>query len=366
VSAPRPPSGSGAHTGGPLEPIQGRVATGAGEAQDFTALAWVREQLIDAAGIEPCPGTLNLELDAPAARARWRRWCASLPARLIPPDPTWCSAGAAPVRIGGRIPGAVVVPAVPDYPAHRLELVSALRLRDALALADGDRLYVQLCAPLPVRGVIFDLDGTLVDALDAYRRVAQQAAAACGLTVTDAHLRAALSTPHTDLWDLVVPATHPRHQWLRRELHRIAVRATPAIVAAHTRLFPGVGQTLAALAGRGLRLGIVTGSKGRTLALLEAAGLMTLVGATVTAADVDRPKPDPQGLARCAEQLGLAPAEIVYVGDGVLDVLAARAAGMFAVAVLSGAGDCAALAAAGPDRIVRDHRHLAQVVNARA
>jgi phosphoglycolate phosphatase-like HAD superfamily hydrolase len=54
----------------------------------------------------------------------------------------------------------------------------------------------------------------------------------------------------------------------------------------------------------------------------------------VTDNDVTAPKPDPQGLLVAARELGIAPRELVYVGDSFGDLAAGRAAGMRTAAVL--------------------------------
>ncbi len=68
--------------------------------------------------------------------------------------------------------------------------------------------------------------------------------------------------------------------------------------------------------------------------------------------DTERHKPDPAPLLHGAAGLGVDPATCVYVGDAVVDVEAARAAGMGAVAVTWGAGEAGALAASGPDAVL--------------
>lgn len=345
------------------EQISGRVRAGAGEAAAFTGLDWVRSQLVRQVGIDPAPGTLNLVV-ADAARERWLTWRERLPIRLDPPDPAWCPGLVLPVRIAGCVPGAVICPQVPDYPDERIEIVAPVHLRTALGLRDDDPVVIERLAPLPARTVLFDLDGTLVDSLRAYRRIAEAAAAPHGLAITDEHIHRALSGQHVNFWDLVVPADHPGREALFDVLHREAVRVTPAMIDTHARAFPEIGTTLTDLAGRGFMLGIVTGSGGHGMALLEAARLLGHFRTVVTAYDVERRKPDPQGLLLALERLGATARDSVYVGDSEVDVLAARAAGMQAVAVLSGGGDCLRLATLGADRVLTDHRALPAILAA--
>ena len=68
--------------------------------------------------------------------------------------------------------------------------------------------------------------------------------------------------------------------------------------------------------------------------------------------DTTRHKPEPDPLLHAAASLGAQPCDCVYVGDATVDVLAARAAGMAAIAVGWGAADREALAATGPDALV--------------
>jgi riboflavin kinase len=48
-----------------------------------------------------------------------------------------------------HLPAAIVVPHVPDYPPDKLELVAAVRVRDALNLQPGDRVIVTIGEPSP-------------------------------------------------------------------------------------------------------------------------------------------------------------------------------------------------------------------------
>ncbi|MBI3262738.1 MAG: HAD-IA family hydrolase [Acidobacteria bacterium] len=90
--------------------------------------------------------------------------------------------------------------------------------------------------------------------------------------------------------------------------------------------------------------------------------MIELFDAVITGEDVRRRKPDPEGLLACASMLGVSAADAAYVGDTPLDIEAAHAAGMIAMAVLGGAGDSALLSAAGADRLVASLGRLPGVV----
>ncbi len=341
--------------------IEGTVVTGRGEGAAFTQLEWARRQFVERLGIDPFPGTLNLILDSPADLEGWGDLKAGAGRAVIPPDSQWCTARCYPVRVGGRLPGAIVLPEVPGYPEAQVEIIAALSVRETFSLKDGDRLSLDISRPLSVRAVIFDVDGTLVDSLEAYRVVAELAAAPHGIAVTREMVRQAMNNDVV-FWDLLIPAERPDRVEFVKQLREEAVRRWPDALRAHGRLHSGLRGTLETLRRRGLRLGIVTGSRATVLQPLHEAGLMACFDAVVTGKDVQRRKPDPEGLLMCAAELGIAPDQGAYVGDTPLDVQASRAAGMASVAVLSGAGDSALLSAAGPDWIIHSHTDLPEII----
>jgi HAD superfamily hydrolase (TIGR01509 family) len=343
-----------------MEPLRlvGCVVTGVGAGASFTQLSWARQQFIDKLGLDPYPGTLNLLIDTSTDHASW----ASLKARpgypINPPDSQWCQARCYPVRIDDHLPGAIVLPDVPSYPPAQVEIIAALSLRAELALKDGDQLRLAVAGPLAVNAVILDVDGTLVDSVEAYHALAEQAGRSCGITIAPGIVRYALNVNHPTFWDLVIPADRPDQSELIAKLNETARRLLPEVLREHANIFPNLRETLEKLRARGLKLGIVTGSQGGSLQLLHEAGLTDFFEVIITGGDVEKPKPDPEGLLRCLSLLGVQPGEAVYVGDTPIDVRASQAAGMATIAVLSGAGDSALLAAEGPYRIIPDHSHL--------
>jgi phosphoglycolate phosphatase len=338
--------------------VTGRLVRGLGEAAAFTQLDWVRQQFIDAAGVDPYPGTVNLEV-LDEHRAAWRTWRALQGEAIEAPDAPYCSARCYPVRIEGRVPGAVVVPEVHGYPEHKIEVVSALRVRDHFDLDVGAPVRLELCPPLEAKAVLFDLDGTLIDSVGAYLEVARIAAAGHRLEVSEAQVRQALCTG-TNFWKGVIPEGRHDAEELRKALLAHAGREWPRVLREHARLFPGLAATLDALKSRGMVLGIVSGARPEVLELLSE--VLDRFDAVVLAPDVSRRKPHPEGLLKCLERLGVAAARALYVGDTPLDIQASRAAGMRAIGVLSGAADSALLSAHEPDRLVSSHAKLPSVL----
>jgi phosphoglycolate phosphatase len=99
-----------------------------------------------------------------------------------------------------------------------------------------------------------------------------------------------------------------------------------------TQLFPGMERVLDVLAGRRLKLGIVTNKPAwLTEPLLEEMGLRARFDCVVSGDTVAERKPHPLPLLHAAMLAGTAPGECVYVGDAERDIQAAHAAGMHAL-----------------------------------
>lgn len=344
-----------------MEAIEGKLVSGLGQAAGFTQFEWVRHQLIDLVGVDPHPGTVNLLLAGRSDLARWHRWRASPGFRMDPPDTAYCSARCYPVRIAGRVPGAIVLPEIDDYPEEKLELVAALSVRRHLALDEGARLGATLCMPFPAKAVLFDIDGTLVDSMDAYLEVARVAAAPHGLSVTTEHVRHCLATG-SNFWNGVVGHDRTDRETLTKALSALAAREWPRVLREHGKVFAGLAATLDELKRRGMRLGIVSGARPEVLELLRQDAVLDRFDAVVLGKDVARRKPDPEGILKCLKTLDVAPGAAAYVGDTPVDIRASRAAGTHAVGVLTGAGDSATLSECAPDRLISSHAKLVGVL----
>ena len=114
------------------------------------ALEWVQKALRESLGFAPYPATLNLRpLTLQDARL-WeeiQREIAAVP--LAPLEGGFCSAELYLVsikRLAGSketLRGAVLLPAVIDYPKDKMEIVTQVRVKDALSVKDGDRLVLE-------------------------------------------------------------------------------------------------------------------------------------------------------------------------------------------------------------------------------
>lgn len=338
----------------------GRVATGVGQGSGFTALDWVRRAFVSAVGIEPFPGTLNLQLEPGHALETWARVQAG-PGIRIPGEQGACDARCYPVRVADRLPAAIVLPEVAGYAPTQVELVAAVPLRESLGLSDGDEVEVRGRPRGAVTAAIFDVDGTLINSVDAYHIAAGRAAAPLGYTVTHDMVREALNSQQP-FWEIVIQDPAERTPDNIAALRRDTMHHWHTVLAEHVSVFPGLRGTLEALREGGLRLAIYSGSRGESFGPLERAGLLDLFEFVLTGDDVEEAKPHPEGVLRCTEALDVRPDVAAYIGDSVPDIGASHAAGVLAVGVLTGAADSAALSAAGADHLAADHAALLTIL----
>jgi pyrophosphatase PpaX len=123
-------------------------------------------------------------------------------------------------------------------------------------------------------------------------------------------------------------------------------------------------DVLVRLREEGRRLGVVTAKRRSTVELAFARVPIGHLFETVVGGDeTERHKPDPEPLLLAAERLDADPVETAYVGDSPFDVRAAKAAGMFAVAVTWGRiHDRERLESEQPDAIVDTAEELLGVL----
>jgi HAD superfamily hydrolase (TIGR01509 family) len=188
--------------------------------------------------------------------------------------------------------------------------------------------------------LIFDVDGVLADteALNA-RASAMMFAELYGVTVQPADFYPFIGTGDERYVEGVAEkygvAIDTEAAVRRRAENFFKLLRTEPLPAA-----PGVLELITAARAAGhVKLAIATsGRKEKQFPVIEGAGLqLAWFDAVITGDDVTRKKPDPQIYRLAGERLGLPPARCVVVEDAPVGVQAARAAGMWCVAVTSSA-----------------------------
>jgi sugar-phosphatase len=193
------------------------------------------------------------------------------------------------------------------------------------------------------RGVLFDLDGVLVDSTPAVARCWTKWALRHGF-VPDEVIRIAHGRPSIATLRELLPDAD--HQAADREMERWEIEDLDGVIP-----LPGALELLKSLPAESWT--IVT-SCTRPLAevRIRAAGL-PMPRQLVTAADVQNGKPNPEPYVKGAERLGLAPQDCVVVEDAPAGIRAGKASQASVIAVRTTASD-AELSAAGADWTVED------------
>jgi uncharacterized protein YhbP (UPF0306 family) len=127
-----------------IEELRGVVVTGKGQGRHFTGLAWARDQFIEKLGIDPQPGTLNLQLVDPAMRQKWIELRRSPGERILAAEADACDARCFHVDINRLQAAAIVWPQVESYPEEQIELIAACALRQKFGLTDGCEVAIQV------------------------------------------------------------------------------------------------------------------------------------------------------------------------------------------------------------------------------
>jgi riboflavin kinase, archaea type len=131
--------------------LTGLIFSDLGQASSFMALEWVQRALQECLGYRPFPATLNLRPSLPGDGAAWALAQKRLKGIPLPSaSDGFCSAQLFPVDIirpitPGKEPirGAVLVPAVADYPKDKIEVVAPMPVKEKLAVTDGDQLTLE-------------------------------------------------------------------------------------------------------------------------------------------------------------------------------------------------------------------------------
>lgn len=180
------------------------------------------------------------------------------------------------------------------------------------------------------RGVLIDLDGTMVDSAPDIVEAANRMLLELGAPVLSYAVVASFignGVPMLVRRLLAAsPGLAPVAEGLARDLFFRHYHETNG---RFSRLFPGVMQGIMMLQAAGFRIGCVTNKPiDYTTPLLQAFGLERYMQAVVGGDSIPQMKPDPTPLLHACELLGVMREHAVMVGDSHVDVAAANAAAM--------------------------------------
>lgn len=186
-----------------------------------------------------------------------------------------------------------------------------------------------------IRGVILDIDGTLVASNDAHAHAWREALLEQGIDVPLGRIRKCIGMGGDKLLPEVsaIPEESPRGRTISRRRGEIfKEKFLPSLSPT-----PGARELLQAMKGRGLRLVVASSAKKDELdGLLKICDATDLVESATSSDDAERSKPDPDIVQVAVERLELPKQHTLMLGDTPYDVEAARRAAIGLIALRCG------------------------------
>jgi 2-phosphoglycolate phosphatase len=206
--------------------------------------------------------------------------------------------------------------------------------------------------------VIFDLDGTIVDAYRAIYRSMNFTLRQMGCPRQDERIiRRAVGWGDRNLLKPFVKKSDLERALAIYRLHHVKS------LLSGTRLFPGVRGLLKSLKKRGYKLAVATNRPTQfSLIILKHCAIRNYFDFVLCGDKLKKGKPDPEILRLIMEKLGVAPERTVYVGDMFIDVQTALRAGVHAVAVTTGSSTREELRREKPEAILPGVRSLLKLL----
>lgn len=230
-----------------------------------------------------------------------------------------------------------------------------------------------------IRGVAFDLDGTLVDSAPGLTAAVDNALYALELPMAgearvvtwigngaDVLMQRALAWARQERTTLRTAQGKPsvEHDDIPQSEQQAILRKLFDRYYAETAeegsfLFPNVADTLARLHAKGLPLALVTNKPTPFVApILGALDIASYFSVVIGGDDVKNKKPHPDPLLLVAKKLGLTPAELLFVGDSRNDIQAAKAAGCCSIGLTYGYNYGEPISLSEPDYIFDQFNEL--------
>ncbi|MBC2602303.1 HAD family hydrolase [Puniceicoccus vermicola] len=179
----------------------------------------------------------------------------------------------------------------------------------------------------PIRGIIFDMDGVLIDTVGFWADAEREVFSALGVRVTTdlAAITSGMTTAEvTDFWFERFPWDSPSKPAVEEKV----ISAVARRIREEGRAIPGACEWVRACGERGWKVGLATNSPRCLIPeVLRRLNLEDKFDAVISAEEVESGKPDPAIYRRALEKLGLGAEEAVVVEDSLTGAAAGVAAG---------------------------------------
>ncbi len=185
---------------------------------------------------------------------------------------------------------------------------------------------------MPKLGVIFDMDGVLVDSYQPHYESWAQMYAELGVTYTETEFAADFGRTSRDILRRRFGEDYPLEKIRAFDDRKEALYRD--ILRDHFPAMDGAVELIESLAADGFSIAVGSSGPPENIALcLEKLGRGDKFAAVVTGADVTRGKPDPQVFQLAASRMGVSPESCAVVEDAIHGVEAANRAGMTSIGI---------------------------------
>jgi HAD superfamily hydrolase (TIGR01509 family) len=186
-----------------------------------------------------------------------------------------------------------------------------------------------------LKGVIFDVDGTLVDSNDAHAQSWVDTFREAGYDVPFEKVRPLIGMGGDKLLPKTIGVSPDSDEG--KKLGELRGKIFRNIYLPHLRPLPGARELVLRVKRDGLKAIVATSAKDDELkGLLKAAHVDGLMEEKATASDAKRSKPDPDIVQAAIDESGIPKNNLVMIGDTPYDVEAASKAGVRTIGFLSG------------------------------
>lgn len=205
--------------------------------------------------------------------------------------------------------------------------------------------------------VLWDLDGTLLDSIPSIVRAHHVATEELlGIRLDDSAILRRIGEPARRRIEALVP---DRSDDVLARYSKIVEHLGAAAMSP----IGGIRGLVRELAASGSQQAVVTSRPRRQAeAAIQFLGLAEFFSSLVGLEDTSRHKPDPAPLLRALDELSVERWNTVYVGDAVVDIVAAQSASIDSVAVTWGAGSAEELLSARPTMSARSVAELRSIL----
>ncbi len=187
---------------------------------------------------------------------------------------------------------------------------------------------------MPIKAILFDIDGTLVDSNDLHVDAWMKAFAAHGHQVDRDAVRGQIGKGADMLVPALIPGASEDEAETLGDAHGEAFKSE---YLARVRPFPHARDLVARVHEAGLKIALASSASAEELDhYVELIGIAGFVDATTTIDDVQNSKPAGDIVATALGKLGVEPEEALFVGDTPYDIEAGAKCGVGTIAVLSG------------------------------